>query len=94
LTLSSGFQECGVLREGVFTTSSVSFPFASAAIELPAGRENLGYVNLVIVLAPVIKFHPPVAIIFEFVVQFFSKTFIVIPSFIIIAEGTSPFTLA
>ena len=44
--------------------------------------------------AKVIVSHPPVAIAVEYVIQLFFQTFVVVPSFVLVGELTSPLALA
>jgi hypothetical protein len=74
----------------VRTTCSVSGPFSIDGVLGPVRWEDLAKIHFVEMCKEIIRFHPPVTIILENVVELFFKTFMIIPSFIFICEFTCP----
>jgi len=79
---------------GVRATRSVALPVSLDGELVPIAGENLADVDSVVVGAPVLVGHPPVAIVLENVVKVLLETLAVIPSLFFVSELSSPFTLA
>jgi hypothetical protein len=77
----------------VRTTCGVAIPFTMDRILRPNCWENFAEINLIEVCAEIIVSHPPVTITLEHIVELFFKTFVIIPSLILVSELTGPLTL-
>lgn len=63
--------------------------------ELRVGRgEDLAEVEFVEVGAEVLVPHPPVAVVFELIIQFFLEALVVIPGFVFVCKLAGPLSLA
>ena len=79
-----------ISKGGIGSSMSDVFPFTCNRELSPSAWEDFADIDLVVVLFPVFVIHPPVTIIFELVIQFFSEFKLVIPSLIFITETTIP----
>ena len=74
----------------VWATSSLLVPLAVDSVLRPGAGEDLAEVNLVEVGHEVAVPHPPVAVVLKLVIELLPETLVVVPSLIIITEGSIP----